>query len=216
MLLGSYMKHTLLLASQSSSRKRLLQEMGIPFQVISQSADEYACNWALPLEQLVQSIAIHKMESLLFSDEPENYTRGHDRLMRVLTADTLGQDSSGRLLAKPSDYSDAVAQLKAQNNRWVTTATGFCLERKVLKNGSWQCQERIAQTVVAETLFSIEDAEISEYIEAVGARNCAGSLSIDGFGGQYLKEIRGSYSCVIGLPLFELRQALKKTGFFTI
>ena len=164
------MKHILYLASQSPSRKRLLQEMGIPFQVLDQSADEYACDWTLPLEQLVESIAIHKMESLVIPHESENYTKGpHETpLMNtrwVLTADTLGADNQGHLYAKPSDYADAVRQLKNQRDQWVRVATGFCLERKVFNAGAWHTQERVSQTVISQILFSIDDSEIDEYIK---------------------------------------------------
>jgi len=208
------MKHTLYLASQSPSRKRLLQEMGIPFQVLAQSANEQACDWTLPLEQLVESIAVHKMGSLVIPHEPESYTTGPGKTRWVLTADTLGADAQGHIYSKPSDYQDAVSQLKKQRDQWVRVATGFCLERKTFTAGNWQTQERITQTVISQILFSIEDSEIEEYITTVGALSCAGSIAIDGFGGQYLKALNGSNSSVIGLPLFELRQALKKLNFF--
>lgn len=213
------MKHILYLASQSPSRKRLLQEAGIAIQVLEQSANEQACDWTLPLEQLVESIAVHKMDSLLISDNSKDYTKGLGGAQWVstrwvMTADTLGQDAQGRIYAKPNDYQDAVNQLKSQRGQWVRVATAFCLDRKVFKAGSWQTEERLSQTVISQILFSIEDNEIDEYIKAVGALKCAGSIAIDGFGGQYLKALNGSYSSVIGLPLYEVRQALKKTGFF--
>ena len=51
------MNNTLLLASKSQSRQRLLRDARIPFAIIEQEADESKCDWALPLEQVVQSIA---------------------------------------------------------------------------------------------------------------------------------------------------------------
>ncbi len=218
------MSHMVYLASQSPSRKRLLKEAAIPFQVLAQSADEKACDWTLPLEQLVESIAIHKMDSLPINPEFENLIQAWGETCQmpiervptrwVLTTDTLGQDSQRRIYAKPLDHQDARAQIKAQRDQWVRVATAFCLDRKVFTNGSWQTEERFSQTVISEILFSIQDHEIDEYIVTVDALSCAGSISIDGFGGQYLKALNGSYSCVIGLPLFELRQALKKAKFF--
>ncbi|MBY0109767.1 MAG: Maf family protein [Candidatus Babeliaceae bacterium] len=204
------MSHIIYLASQSPSRKRLLQETAIPFQVLTQFADEKACDWTLPLEQLVKSIAIYKMDSLLINEIQPQSTG----LVWVLTADTLGQDAQGKIYAKPADYDDAVNQIKKQRDQWVRVATAFCLDRKVFKDGSWQIEERFSQTVISHIFFSIEDHEIDRYINVVDALSCAGSISIDGFGGQYLKALDGSYSSVIGLPLFEVRQALKKTNFF--
>ncbi len=208
------MKNILYLASQSPSRKKLLQQTGIPFEVLTQSADEFACDWTLPLEQLVESIAIHKMESLVMPDAPKDFTTGLGKTQWVLTADTLGADDQGHIYSKPRDYDDAVNQLHKQRDRWVRVATAFCLERKTFVAGAWQTEKRFSQTVISQIYFSIEDHEIKEYIAAVGALACAGSIAIDGFGGQYLKALNGSYSSVIGLPLFELRQALKMTGFF--
>lgn len=202
------MKNILYLASQSPSRKKLIEKMGIPFQVFSQSADEQVCDWTLPLEQLVQTIAIHKMDSLYFSGLSDKNT------IWVVTADTLGADQHGEIYGKPRNYEDAVNQIKKQRNQWVRVATSFCLERKSYKEPAWYTEKRIVQTVVSQIYFSLQDSEIDSYIKASGALECAGSITIDGFGAQFLKEIKGSYSSVIGLPLFEMRQALNTLGFF--
>ncbi len=132
----------------------------------------------------------------------------------VLTADTLGQDEHGTIYGKPLDYDDAVLQLKKQRNQWARVATSFCLEHKVCDAGQWRTDKRIIQTIVSSIYFSIEDAEIDTYIHSSGALQCAGSITVDGFGAQHLKEVKGSYSNVIGLPLYEVRQALKELEFF--
>lgn len=202
------MKNILYLASQSPSRKKLLERMGIPFQVFSQSADEQVCDWTLPLEQLVKTIAVHKMESLDLSGLSDKKT------IWVVTADTLGADQHGEMYGKPCNFEDAVTKIKKQRDQWARVATSFCLERKSYKESTWYTEKRIVQTVVSQIYFSLQGNEIDGYIQATGAMECAGSITIDGFGAQYLKEIKGSYSCVIGLPLFELRQALHSLCFF--
>lgn len=202
------MKNLLYLASQSSSRAALLQQVQIPFIVWPQSADEQACDWTLPLEQLVTSIALHKIESLDFG------SLDHIGPIWVLTADTLGQDTDDIIYGKPQDYADAVRQLKSQRDKWVSVATAFCVDKKNYKNGVWITEKRIAQTVTAQIYFSISDAEIEEYIRVADALRCAGSITVDGFGAQYLKALQGSYSAVIGLPLYEVKQALKQLDFF--
>ncbi len=202
------MKNILYLASQSSSRKKLLTQMEIPFKVFVQSADEQACDWTLPLEQLVRSIALHKMKSLDVS-LLDTY-----RNVWILTADTLGQDSDGQIYGKPADFDDAIKQIKSQRDKWVRVATSFCLERKSYQEDAWKTEKQIIKTVVSEIFFSIPDDEIEAYIHATHALECAGSITIEGFGGQYLKAVKGSYSSVIGLPLYEVRQALRELEFF--
>lgn len=86
------MAHTLLLASSSSSRKKLLDQSLIPFTVISQSADESQCDWMLSLPELVQTIAAYKMEHAIL---PVGAVEGE--YCFVLTADTLSQDASNGL-----------------------------------------------------------------------------------------------------------------------
>ena len=62
----------LLLASKSSSRKMLLSQARIAYQTIDQEADEAACDWGLPLEKLVESIATFKMEHAII---PQDYQK---------------------------------------------------------------------------------------------------------------------------------------------
>ena len=130
----------------------------------------------------------------------------------VLTADTLGQDEQGNIYGKPQDYDDAVLQLKKQRNQWARVATSFCLERKVCDAGQWRTDKRITQTTVSSDLFcDRRRREMDTYIHSSGALQCAGSITVDGFGAQYLKRgKKGSYSSIISLPLYEVRQALKK------
>lgn len=196
----------LYLASQSSSRAQLLTQAGIPFTLLAQSADEYACDWTLPLEKLVESIAVHKMDTL-------NLEAITQPVVWVITADTLCQDAHGTVHAKPADYADAVRQLRAQRDVPVRVATALCLDKKVLKNGTFVTEKRIVQTVVAQVIFSIPDQDIDAYLRNSKALSCAGSMMVDGYGGQFLKTVNGSYSTIIGLPLFEVRQALRSLSF---
>ncbi len=203
------MNKVLYLASQSSSRKYLIEQLDIPFQVFPQSADEQACDWTLPLEQLVDSIALHKMESLDCSYLPQ-----WDTTLWVVTADTLGQDGQGRIYGKPRDRVDAINQIKNQRNQWMRVATSYYLDRKKRMDDCWIIDQRVTKTVVSSLYFSIADHEIDAYITKAGALQCAGSITIDGFGAPFVKEVQGSYSSIIGLPLYELMQDLKSLGFY--
>ncbi len=198
----------LLLASASASRKLLLQQSQIPFLVIGHNADEESCDWKKSLEQLVSSIAIAKMDHALLPHGNEN------EIIFVLSADSLCQDSRGIIHGKPVDKDDAIFKIKALRGTG-RNSTAFCLDKKKSISGSWVLQERITQTVTAHYEFDMPDQWIEHYLHVVPTYlDLSGGVSIEGFGAQFLKSINGSYSTILGLPLFELRESLEKIGFF--
>ena len=201
------MKKFLYLASQSPSRQQLLREANIPFQLLKQTADEAACDWGLPLDQLVASIALHKMESVDLSE----LDKGSEFF--VLTADTLSQDENGTIQGKPKDRADAIEKIK-QARDGTRTDTGFCLDKKVWRDGAWKVIERIEQVVHAHYKFSIPDEWIEIYLETSIGLHCSNAIAVEGYGAQFLKEVQGSYTTIVGLPMYELRQELQKVGFF--
>ncbi|MDR3550211.1 MAG: Maf family protein [Candidatus Babeliales bacterium] len=207
MTLMSHIKKVLLLGSKSQSRQILLNEAKIPFRLIEQDVDETECDWALPLEQVVESIAIHKMNHLIMPQGSEGDVEF------VLTADTLSQDHEGVIHGKPDDRADAVAKIKAARNG-SRLVTAFCLERKRFTSGAWQTETRVVQCVSAEYVFNIPDAWVDIYLDNSIALNVSNAIAIEGFGAPFLKTISGSYSTIVGLPLYELRQALEQLGFF--
>ena len=200
--------HTLLLASGSASRKMLLEQMQIPFQVIAQSADESACDWGLRFQQLLISIAIAKMDHAQLPQGAEG-----DEIF-VLTADSMCQDKQGVIHGKPIDKADAIAKIKALRQGGVV-GSAFCLDRKKFENNEWTIKARIAKYVETSYVFDMPDEWIERYFELFpDYLHVAGGVSVEGYGQQFLKSINGSYTCLIGLPLFELRQSLQEIGFF--
>jgi septum formation protein len=202
------MKHILYLASKSSSRQYLLNEAQIPFIILGQSADETACDWAQDLEPVVRSIARHKMAHV---DMPQG---SEGQVAFVLTADTLTQDSKGNIHGKPENREDAIAKIRALEPQ-CRVATAFCLKRLKFHRGIWQVDAERECCVISTCEFNIPDHWLDRYFEksAIGYQ-AAGGMAIETYGMQFLKAIYGSYSAVIGLPLFELRQVLDDLGFF--
>ena len=200
-------KYVLYLASQSQSRQLLLKECQIPFMVLTQKADETSCDWTLPLEQLVREIAREKMRHVILPDGKEN------DLSFVLTGDTLSQDEKGNLQGKPVDRFDAIEKLKQLRSR-SRIASAFCLDKKIYKNGRWDLISRIEKCVIADHVFDVPDHWIDTYLEKSKGYLASGAIAIEDFGAQFSKIIEGSYSTIRGLPLFELREALEKLGFF--
>jgi septum formation protein len=223
-------KNILYFGSKSQSRRMLLEESQIPFVVIDQNADESQCDWGLPLQQLVASIALHKMDHVVL---PDGTYEGE--ICYVLTADTMSHDTTGKIHGKPVDRADAVAKIKA-SREGSFLCTAFCVDRRVWrsvrrslavpfealsegrgeggKNNVWVVDERITDVVSAEFIFFVPDNWIDIYLEKTPFLDVSGGMAIEKYGNQFLKTVQGSYSTIIGLPLFEVREALEKLGFF--
>lgn len=196
----------LLLASKSASRKMLLEQALIPFALVEQNADEAQCDWTLPLAQAAQAIARYKMDGVILAS-------GHEGdICFVLTADTLSCNADGTLSGKPMNRADAIEKIKASRGG-VTTGTAFCLDRKKYNNGAWHVDQRIEMFVKADYIFDVPDNCIEEYLEKSWALNTSGAVALELYGAQFLKEVHGSYTTIIGLPMFELREALFKIRF---
>lgn len=198
----------LFLASGSASRKALLDAVGISYTEIAHQADEMALDWNQPLEQLVKALAEYKMDHIVL---PNNLKECSS--IFVLTADTLSIDNEGIIHGKPKDRNDA--RIKIQKLREGSTiSTGFCLDRLSFKNGNWVREKRIVKAVCADCIFDVPDLCIDRYLDATPALEVCGAITIDGYGQQFLKAVYGSYTTIIGLPLFEVRQALEELDFF--
>ncbi len=198
----------LLLASKSQSRQFLLKEITIPFTIIAQDADESRCDWGLSLQQLVESIARYKMEHAVVPDGERD-----GAISFILTADTLSQDADGQIHGKPTDREDAIEKIKKARNG-SRLCTSFCLDRRVWRNNAWVVEKRIQKSVHAEYLFIIPDDWIETYLSQSIALSVSNAIAIEGFGAQFLKVVNGSYSTIVGLPLFELRESLEEIGYF--
>ena len=197
----------LLLASQSQSRRNLLSEAEIPFVQLEQSADEKACDWTLPLPQLVTSIAKHKMEQVIMP------LAINGKELFVLTADTLTEDSQGAILGKPDSREHALTMLRSIRSG-ARVGTALCLEKKVYRFEQWQTKERIIEYVEAQCVFSVPENRLDDYLKNSSALSCSGAFTLDGYGAQFFKSLSGSYTTILGLPMCELRKALEKIGFF--
>ena len=205
------LKYPLYLASGSQSRKNLLAEAQIPFTLISQTADESLVSIDRPLPEIVQDIAILKMKHI---QVPEGKFDG--QVVFVLTADTLnltGNPESFEIFGKPKDREHAKYMLKiAREGSLVGSA--FCVQKLVWQNFAWHKLDEQTGYAEAWVLVDIPDNCIDFYLDHVDYLNISGAIKIRGLCEQFTKEIRGGYSTIIGLPMYELRQTLERMGFY--
>ncbi|NSX17489.1 septum formation inhibitor Maf [Cupriavidus taiwanensis] len=190
----------LYLASQSPRRRELLTQLGVRYELLlADDEDAEALEAVLPGESpddYVQRVCALKAEAAL--------RRRERRALRdapVLTSDTtvcLG----GRILGKPVDGADAAAMLGAlagTTHRVLTAVT------VVSATGM-----RHALSVSEVTFRPLQPAEIERYVASGEPLGKAGAYGIQGRAAEFVARIAGSYSGIMGLPLFETAALLRQ------
>lgn len=187
----------LVLASASPRRRELLQQLGVQFSLDSADIDESRAPREPPLVY-VERMAREKAEAV--------YQRHGDGSTLVLAADTTVV-IRGQVLGKPRDMADGMDMLGRLSGRrhWVFTA--ICLRHA---GGS------DAELVGTEVRFvKLSPETCAAYLATEEPWDKAGAYAIQGVGGAFVSAIRGSYSNVVGLPLSETWQMLRKHGVGT-
>jgi septum formation protein len=190
-MIGSH--HALVLASASPRRAELLAQIGIvPAAVIAPDIDEEPQKHETPRAHALR-LARAKVASVAAG--------GHF----VLGADTVAA-AGRRILAKTEDRAaarDALALLSGRRHRVMTAV--------VLLAPDGRRAERVCETVVAFARLGAE--QIDAYLESGEWRGKAGAYAIQGRAAAFVRFLSGSYSNVVGLPLFETAQLLRGFGW---
>lgn len=177
---------SLYLASQSPRRRELLQQIGVVHAVINAAIPEQPAAGETALDY-VQRLAREKAAAGFAQVLQQNLP-----LAPVLGADTLGL-LDGEILEKPRDQVHAYSMLRQLSGRTHQVITAVAL------HSSSRQALRVSTTDV--TFRELTDAEIAAYWATGEPCDKAGSYAIQGLGAVFVQEIRGSYSCVVGLPI---------------
>jgi septum formation protein len=199
----------LYLASSSLIRQQILRQAEISFTVIRQSANEeaYLCS---NIDDCVLAIAQAK---LTHAHIPDGVSIG--QIAYVLSADSLVQSSSGIIFGKPKKYEHAVSMLKELRKDLCRIVTGFCCAQMMWNGTQWQQEQLICQAVDAHIKLDISDQWIGIYLnKKPEALNSAGAFLVEEYGAQFIASIQGSYTTILGLPIYEVRKTLEKMGFY--
>ena len=184
----------LILASASPRRQELLSSAGISFEVLPSEVDE-GFQEGEPPEEYVVRLARRKATKA--------GERHKDRW--VLAADTVVV-IDGRILGKPGDRQEAREMLGVLSDQEHRVITGFCL----LRGDSGKSREG---TVTTRVRFKrLSSREIEWYLDTGEPFDKAGAYAIQGKAAFMVREIRGSYTNVVGLPLTEVIEALQELG----
>ncbi|RDK09352.1 Maf family protein [Cupriavidus lacunae] len=193
--------HYLYLASQSPRRRELLTQLGVRYELLLADDDEdaEALEAVQPDEtpdDYVQRVCALKAEAALRRRERRALPDAP-----VLTSDTtvcLG----GRILGKPADGADAAAMLGALSGSTHRVLTAVTI---VSATGL-----RHALSISEVTFRPMQPAEIERYVASGEPLGKAGAYGIQGRAAEFVERIAGSYSGIMGLPLFETAALLRQ------
>ena len=188
----------LVLASQSPRREALLSQLGYQFICQPANIDE-SVFYDEPALNYVVRMAIEKAQVIAQATKPSLNCL-------ILGADTCVVNN-GEILAKPIDLADCITILKTLSAKKHQVLTAIAVT-----NGENISHEVIITDVYFKTLTT---DEITAYWHTGEPQDKAGAYGIQGIGGQFVRRMEGSYSAVVGLPLYETSQLLAKFGLFS-
>ena len=185
--------HKILLASKSPRRSELLTQAGISFEIYSMDVEEL-----YPKELDIYSVPefLAKLKA--------------DASLEVLNTDfeiIISADSvvicNEEIIGKPKDYDDAKTIIAKLSNNWHTVVTGVCIK---------SISKEVVFSERAEVLFyPLSSAEIEYYVETFKPLDKAGAYGIqDWIGLCKVKEIKGNFSNIMGLPMSRLYHELER------
>ena len=185
----------LILASASPRRSELLAKIGIDFQVIPSTLAELPILDELPSAYTAR-MALEKALSVATSFS--NHL--------VLGADTV-VSMDNRILGKPQSHRDAEAMLLALSDRWHEVWTGVAL---VCGKRNTEC----VRVVRSEVHFrAMAPEEVAEYVATGEPMDKAGAYGIQGGARRFVKQVKGSYHNIVGLPTIEVTKMLNEVGY---
>jgi septum formation protein len=186
---------TIVLASASARRSQLLRQIGVHHRIVSADIDETPFPGESPADYVCR-LAAGKAEAVRarLAGEPSS---------AVLAADTTVV-LDGRIIGKPADEAECIEMLGALAGRTHTVLTAVVLARE---GGLRQALD--ASHV---TLRRIEVDERRRYWASGEPAGKAGGYAIQGFGAVFVARLEGSFSGVMGLPLYQTAELLDAAG----
>ena len=201
-------KPCLILASASPRRREMFEAMGIPFRVVVPRVSEVPRHEETPVDFALRN-SREKAHCVVRGGCADLSERGG---CVIVAADTIVV-LENRILGKPENEEHARAMLRALSGKPHEVITGLCV---LSVRGSKVAREK-ARAIRTRVVFKELDAgEIDAYIRTREPMDKAGAYAIQGVGGFMVREIAGSYTNVVGLPLCELVELLEKEFAFPL
>ena len=211
----------LVLASASPRRRELLSQIGLEFTVMPSTKEENAKT--TEAGALVQELSRQKAVDIweqLSGDQGQNPDADQEQISKETQEPNLngkrqpellmiGADTvvccEGKILGKPHSREAAAEMLTALQGRSHEVYTGVTLYSQSETVTFFECTQ--------VEFYPMTEVEISEYIDSKEPMDKAGAYGIQGLGARFVKDIRGDYNNVVGLPVGRLYQELKSHGW---
>ena len=188
----------IVLASQSTSRRRLLEDAGLKPTIIVSNVDEETDFFnAMSPTDMVIALAVSKAHTV--------------REMIDYPAIIIGCDSTfdfdGVSFGKPGTTDIAIERAKKISGRTGLLHTGHCI---IDTEKGIEIADRVTTKV---TFTEMTDEEIADYVASEEPLHVAGGFTLDGFGSPFIPVIEGDYTNVVGISMPFLRSAMKQLGY---
>ena len=194
----------IILASSSPRRRELMAQAGFAFEVLVSEADE-TIETETPGE-MVEVLSERKAAAV--AEEIKRQGFAEESVLRV-GADTMVA-IDGKKLGKPKDEKGAEEMLEELSGRTHQVYTGVTLIRlRKAENGSILQESRTFSEGTDVSFYPLTKEEIRSYIATGEPMDKAGAYGIQGKAAVFVKEIKGDYNNVVGLPIARLYQELK-------
>ena len=188
-------KENIILASGSPRRKELMTQAGIDFKIHVADIDESKVDPGMAPENYVCLLSKTKAQAVA-AHYPDAWTIGADTIVAV----------GNTILGKPAGHRQAVTMLTQLSNREHSVFTAFTITRP-------NSDDLVTRVVNTRVRFkALSNDEINWYADTGEPYDKAGGYGIQGIGAFLVKEISGSYTNVVGLPVCELIDALASLG----
>jgi septum formation protein len=183
----------LILASASPRRSELLKQINLAHTIQVANIDETPLANEKPVDYVLR--VAHEKSLLVFQQENNNHSV-------VLAADT-SVVLEGEIMGKPDNLEQAMAMLSALSAKTHEVYSAVSVRGKLI-------QETCCISQV--TFRRLSEQEIINYWQTGEPADKAGSYAIQGLGSVFVQSIKGSFSGIMGLPLFEAAQLLENEG----
>ena len=191
---GHGMLSQIYLASRSPRRGELLSQIGVLHEIVAAEVDETPHPGEAPAEYVIR-LALTKAQA-------GRNGLGDRRPLPVLAADTAVVVEN-EILGKPQDREEALAMLALLSGRRHKVLTGVALAGD-------EMESRLSVSTV--TFRTVTRNEATAYWRSGEPADKAGAYAIQGLGAIFISRLEGSYSGVMGLPLFETAELLRNAG----
>lgn len=194
----------LILASRSPRRAELLAQVAVPFKVFAQDIDETPAVGEAPLdyaERMAREKALAARDAMA-----SHAALGDIWFLGADTAVVLDED----IMGKPVNEADARGMLARLSDRTHRVLSAVALVPGADTGSEPRVLADVSITLV--TFTALTDADLDDYLASREPWDKAGAYGIQGLAARFVRRIEGSYSGVVGLPLFETCRLLAAAG----